>query len=154
MLITAHGLVGAFVGREVGYPPLAFLLGLVSHFLLDAIPHCDGPDDVLGRNENASNSVAQYIIVIVDILFAVAILFYFINNNLSTTGLIWGVVGAELPDIVDNMPFWSRRIRRVLLFKQFHNFHAKIQSIKTPLWIGLTTQYLIAAIFLWLIFQI
>jgi len=152
MLITTHGLVGACIGKEVGYPPLAFLLGLISHFILDSIPHCDGPDDKAGRGENEPNSFAQYAFVAADIIIGVFIVVYLSSNNLASAGLIWGIIGAELPDVIDNVPFWIG-IRKVPGFKQFHAFHAKIQSIKIPLWLGMLSQYSIAAIFLWLILR-
>jgi hypothetical protein len=39
MLVTNHVLSGALIGAAVRRPLPAFLLGVVSHFMLDAIPH-------------------------------------------------------------------------------------------------------------------
>jgi len=152
MLITAHSLLGALIGKEVGYPPLAFLLGFISHFILDSIPHCDGPDDAAGRDENDPNTKAQYALAFLALLLSSAIAIYLFNTGMITTGMIWGVAGALLPDLIDNVPMWKRKIRKLIVFKDFHTFHARIQNIKTPLWLGLLIQYVLAAFFFWLIF--
>ena len=39
MYLTVHGASGLFIGSQVGNPWLAFVLGVVSHFILDMIPH-------------------------------------------------------------------------------------------------------------------
>jgi len=39
MLITNHVLSGALIGAAVRRPVPAFLLGVASHFVLDAVPH-------------------------------------------------------------------------------------------------------------------
>jgi hypothetical protein len=111
MLITAHGLAGALIGKEAGYPPLAFLLGLVSHFVLDSIPHCDGPDDVAGKDESSLTSKTQYVLIVVDLLLFVFVLLivYFFNSDLFNNGMIWGIAGALLPDLIDNVPMWKKK---------------------------------------------
>ncbi|MEI6144372.1 MAG: hypothetical protein WCP91_02140 [Candidatus Berkelbacteria bacterium] len=153
MLISAHALTGAFIGKEIGYPPLAFLAGVVSHLLLDCIPHNDGPDDAVGRSEDDPNTAGQYALVAVDIILAIIAFGYFYTHNMLTAGMFWGAFGGIFPDFVDNNPLWSKRLRKLNGFKQFHQFHYKIQQIKTPMWFGLATQYAIAAIFLWLILR-
>jgi uncharacterized membrane protein len=152
MLVTTHGLLGALIGKEVGFPPLAFLLGFISHFLLDSIPHCDGPDDVAGRDENDPNTKAQYALVSFDLLLSLIIVIYFLNVKLATPAMIWGAIGALLPDLIDNVPLWKKKIRKLAFFKDFHAFHAKIQSIKTSLWFGLSIQYALAIFFFCLIY--
>jgi len=154
MLISVHLLAGGFIGREVGYPPLAFILGVISHLLLDCIPHNDGPDDVLNKSENNSTSVGQYITIAIDVVLVFLALVYISDKSQISSGFFWGAIGGIFPDIVDNFPLWKRQIRKLPVFKQFHSFHYTIQKIKTPMWIGLFTQYLIGAIFLYLIIAI
>ena len=124
MLITAHALTGAFIGKEVGYPPLAFLLGLLSHFALDVIPHCDGPDDKPGKSNGMPKSTGQYFFVLADVI-VLAILFGFLNKQHEVTyGFVWGAVGGIFPDCIDNVPFWSHQLRKLPRIKQFHQFHS------------------------------
>jgi len=153
MLITAHALTGAFIGKEVGYPPLAFLLGLLSHFALDVIPHCDGPDDKPGKSNGMPKSTGQYFFVLADVI-VLAILFGFLNKQHEVTyGFVWGAVGGIFPDCIDNVPFWSHQLRKLPRIKQFHQFHSMIQRIKTPLWFGFLIQYSIMAIFFYLLLR-
>jgi hypothetical protein len=153
MLILAHALTGAYIGKEIGYPPLAFLAGVISHLLLDSIPHNDGPDDIAGKSENDPVSFAQYAIVAADIILTVSAFVYFYTHNLLSTGMFWGAFGGIFPDVIDNFPLWTPTLRKLPVFKQFHQFHYSLQKIKTPMWLGLATQYAIAAIFLWLILR-
>ena len=44
MLITNHVLAGALIGRAARGPATAFALGLVSHLVMDVIPHWGDPD--------------------------------------------------------------------------------------------------------------
>ena len=39
MLITVHFLVGAAIGKYVGQTWLIIILALLSHYILDALPH-------------------------------------------------------------------------------------------------------------------
>ncbi len=41
MTLTTHVAIGAGIGVLVGNPELGFVLGLVSHFMVDMIPHGD-----------------------------------------------------------------------------------------------------------------
>lgn len=44
MILVTHGIIGAAIGRLIpGYPLAAFAGGLISHFLMDAVPHWHYP---------------------------------------------------------------------------------------------------------------
>src|SRR5262249_13848298 len=45
MLVTTHVLAGAAIGALVRRPVAAFGLGVVSHFVMDAVPHWGSGDD-------------------------------------------------------------------------------------------------------------
>jgi hypothetical protein len=140
MLIATHSLVGAAIGVNVSYPPLAFLLGFISHFLLDAIPHCDGPDDVLNRKE--SSSFRQYLVVTIDGVVAIIAIIYF-GLHTENSGFYWGALGGIFPDIIDNVPILKEYTRKIKGFEKFHLFHSWIQSKKTGILAGITIQYAI-----------
>lgn len=151
MLIATHSLVGAFAGKEIGYPPVAFLLGIISHIILDSIPHADGPDDSPDRKESDPHTVGQYLLVAVDIALAIAIFMYFSQDDLLNSSMLWGAAGGIFPDFIDNVPFWSPSLRKWSPIKKFHEFHVKIQSIKLPVVFGLALQYFISVVFFLLI---
>jgi hypothetical protein len=78
MFLSAHLLTGMSVGVAVGNPYLAAPLGLVSHYVLDFLPHFEGsslrePGD---RTEGFKNWV-EWLFVGLDLLFVVFIIFYF-----------------------------------------------------------------------------
>jgi hypothetical protein len=52
MLVTNHVLVGAAIGAVVRRPVPAYLLGVVSHFVCDALPHWGDPR-LSGRERSA-----------------------------------------------------------------------------------------------------
>lgn len=52
MLVTNHVLVGAAIGAVVRRPVPAYLLGVVSHFVCDAVPHWGDPR-LAGRERSA-----------------------------------------------------------------------------------------------------
>ena len=148
MLLATHSLVGAFIGKEIGYPPLAFLLGIISHMLLDAIPHADGPDDKPDQKESDPISFDQYALVAVDIAMGLVVFIYLGSKGELSTSAIWGAIGSILPDALDNVPFYSGKLRSIFSpLKLFHQFHARIQRIKLSMIAGLAVQYAIALIF-------
>lgn len=82
MYFTTHGLVGAAVGAGTGSPAAAVAAGLLSHIVLDVIPHHDasGPRGAL-----------------VDIAVGVAVL-VLLRRPLGPLAW-WGAVAATLPDL-------------------------------------------------------
>ena len=42
MLDTVHVFAGLAIGRQIANPIVAFIVGIISHIILDAIPHWDG----------------------------------------------------------------------------------------------------------------
>ena len=140
MLIATHSIVGAVIGTEVNYPPLAFILGFISHFILDVIPHNDGPDDVVGRT--GPNSINQYLVVAVDGLVAICTIIYF-GQSSESASFFWGALGGITPDLIDNVPILKEYVRKLKVFDKFHQFHYWIQSRKAPLILGIPLQYAI-----------
>ena len=97
MTSGAHAAAGAAIGAIVGAPVLAFTLGVVSHVVLDVVPHYDLPD--------------YRVDVVLTILVAGAV------AALSGwhTGVIWGAVGGFAPDL-ENLLFkmgWIRERQRI-----------------------------------------
>jgi len=154
MTLTTHLSVGAAIGTATGNPALGFFAGLVSHFAMDALPHFDagslgGDSDNIFKNRKAS------IFVSIDIflgIFLIIILFCR-NNNL---GIFWPILGATLPDIIDDSPFWSKYIRKVFPLNYLHKIHEKVQftvTVKKNFWLGILTQLILIAASLIYIFS-
>jgi len=149
MLAASHIVAGGVVGSYIGNPFLAFLVGFILHFILDAIPHFDTiGDNIL--------SFKQMSLIIADLLIGVALIIYVIKPDLSPgSPFIWGAVGGMLPDLLDNVPFWRNAFRKSKVGGKIHNFHGKIQSraLENHPFVGMLTQYIIITLFIWLYFS-
>jgi len=70
--------------------------------------------------------------------------------------MIFGAFGAILPDLIDNMPFWSPRLRKAFPFNYYHLFHEKIHFTiinNKYFWVGILTQVILIACSLWYVLK-
>lgn len=144
MLITPHLLAGAVIADKVGsfsWPVVA--LALLSHFMLDAIPH---------RDEIDKNHLSRKQIVAVLVDFVVGIILLWLVFRGTNIALIaFGVVMGILPDIVDNLPIFLKSLSKTKWWQAYHRFHSNIQQTKPSWVVGLLTQFLvIVGLLLWL----
>ena len=101
MTITTHATIGAVIGQATGNPVLAFVIGFLSHFLIDIIPHGDtGLADNFRIYKKQRKQAVAYSIV--DGI--IAIFFVLLLANVKDIGQMslfsWGIVGAVLPDLL------------------------------------------------------
>lgn len=82
MYFTTHGLVGAALGAAAGSPAGAVAAGLLSHAVLDAVPHHDVPGPRWA---------------LVDIA-AGALLLWLLRRHLGPAAW-WGALAATVPDL-------------------------------------------------------
>lgn len=118
MFLSIHAATGMLIGEHVRTSLVAFLLGLLSHFLWDAIPH---GDDFLARKPGGGRTKAFYYIAFIDILVAttLTIVFYEQAELASFTIISWAICGAVIPDIVTNI----YQLARFKPIKNFNNWH-------------------------------
>jgi len=139
MLIAAHSISAGVVGEVIRNPILAFLLGFVLHFVLDAIPHFDTTDD-------GKFTKRQAVLLAIDGIIGLVFLVYLYMNSSFRLSFMAGVFGGLLPDILDNVPWWEEKFRSSKFGSVFHSFHDKIQSIKLKPILGISIQYIIIII--------
>jgi len=100
MLLSVHATVGAIIGENVNTPLLAFVLGFISHFILDVLPHGDEELVKAYRNDFKNRGMLYLIFFdIVSTIILMLLLFYFHKISLGMT-VIWGVIGGIAPDIM------------------------------------------------------
>ena len=100
MLLSVHATVGAIIGEHVNTPLLAFVLGFISHFILDIIPHGDEALIKAYRND-FKNKGLKYLIIFDLISTAILILLLFYSQKISfNTTVIWGIIGGIAPDFM------------------------------------------------------
>lgn len=126
MTLTTHAAIGAAIGHQMGNPLLGFCLGMISHFLVDMIPHGDGKfaESFLKKQRKTKAAVAY---VTVDA--AIAILFILVLMNLGdyTNRLAFSasIAGSIMPDLLTALADVTKaRILKpfVKLHFFFHNF--------------------------------
>ncbi len=116
VLVTNHVLSGALIGAAVRRPLPAFLLGVASHFALDAVPHWGklGSRHFLG-------------VAVVDGLTGLAAIgtFAAISPPQRRLAVLAGMAGAALPDLDKPSRLWFNKspFPRVV-----DDFHAAVQD--------------------------
>ena len=103
MFITSHVLTGVFISQKVGNPWWVFLLSLLSHFILDFIPH---GDEMIAKWRSQKNPKRRTLLVVtIDLITATV----FILIILANTGeyqlllLMAGIIGSILPDAISHV---------------------------------------------------
>jgi hypothetical protein len=145
MIIVAHIVASGVAGEMTASPLPAFFIGLILHFILDAIPHFDNID-------NHRWTRRQITFTTLDVLISLFLIFYVfavrIDSSLFTNTFVWGSFGGLLPDILDNVPFWSKKFRATKFGKVFHKFHDWLHFIKTGVFWGSMTQIITILFFI------
>jgi hypothetical protein len=116
MFVTTHVLVGAVIGARTRSPAIAFGLGVLSHFVMDAVPHwgADGDHDEFMR------------VAVRDGIGGLAALVAVTASSApgSRRSVLAAAVGAATPDL--DKPF-AEITRRRLWPRPVDRFHQMIQ---------------------------
>lgn len=136
MLFVTHAVVGAAVGSATGNPYTGFVMGALSHHILDAIPHFDqgtfrttrnAPNyvGVAAEESSVGFSFRDWAILAGDIALAGIIFSILISSQPENiTSLLSGALGGLMPDMIDSSPLWSRKLReKSSLVRKYHSFH-------------------------------
>jgi hypothetical protein len=159
MLLATHALAGAILGTLINNPLIAFLIGIASHFILDAIPHIDFPDYKKGSDfpykyNKQKISWPQFNWVAINTLLTILTIAYLLIFYEKSPAYLWGIFGAILPDILEDFPYLKYKYKTITPFKQIHIFHGKIQSIKPPKSWGIFIQYIAGIILVLILLKI
>lgn len=122
---TAHVVVGAAVGAAVGNPVGGLLLGILSHHLLDLIPHWDVGSFYAPTFDPPKLTRRDVLIAAVDGLVAVGLLWFMAVTfgGSQVWALVAGGVGGLLPDIWHHIPWWKSRSRQIT--KRWFSLHER-----------------------------
>jgi hypothetical protein len=169
MLLVTHVAVGAALGEAVrglpDAPLIAFVLGWISHYVLDALPHWEKLYGEKFPSFETQASVkkwprASVISASIDVLLTVLFLAYFVwrdpNGPFYVNPVFWGGLGAILPDLLTNTPFFSGIWGKWPFFKQERFIHkyfhiSRDSQIHMPKYLGLITQLVIFVAAFWII---
>jgi hypothetical protein len=166
MITTGHLLIGGAVGVTTGAlltvepthtnwwaVSLALALGVLSHHLLDLIPHTDAatffPD---------SRRVPLFAIVIVTLEISAG--FMTVGSLFLAQHTTWafaaGAVGGILPDLFDEIPLWQMRFRRNALGGLWHRWHTRLhcRDMAATWRIGLLVDAFVVGAGLWFLLSV
>lgn len=155
MILAPHMMVGGIIGDLVDNIPLALLIGIISHFVFDAIPHLETSTfkSYFGRKEGDKLVKAEMIFEVFEIIIGLILIYFFWKNHQYQWPIFFGALGAILPDLIDNVPFWSWKLRKYPIFKQTHWLHENLHfDLKPRYWyLGLPVYIVIilALIMVW-----
>lgn len=123
MILTAHILIGAAISAKFKDPLVIFLLGLCSHFVLDAIPHWEYPltykghidfdkknlKNELRRLKKQKTRIVYFYRIATDLPFGILLAYFSILFFTLTPPNLFlfaiGVFGALLPDGISLLYF-------------------------------------------------
>ncbi len=155
MILVTHGIIGAAVGRLFPINPLlAFFVGMLSHFIFDAVPHwhykiksiefnADSPKNVFAVNKRL---VFDAFIIALDFLIGLWLaMLIFDRGDFSNYSVFAGVIGGVFPDGLTFLSLiWRTKI--LLLFQKFHHFvHGELNLNLRPI-LGPLSQIAIIAV--------
>jgi hypothetical protein len=136
MVLTPHLLAGAVIGAKTHNLGLIIILGLLSHLILDRIPHWDYPNSGISNfkdHRNFKNLIIDILKIVADGVIGLIIILVIAlekNDLLQPKNIIFmslGVFFATLPDISLILSFliFPEKISKKII--RFHNefFHYK-----------------------------
>ena len=127
MYLTAHGTAGLLIARFIPNPILAFVVGMVSHLVLDFIPH---GDEHIADQKRFSLPQAKHRIAGAALLDGI-LLTFFVLLYIATTPttsyqtIIWAFAGAVLPDILQGIYL----VTNTRWLKEFNHVHQGIHNM-------------------------
>ncbi len=145
MLATAHTLVSAVIITKVPLAYLSLPLVLISHYILDLVPHWDTGT---GLTKGLKTKKTAFWETILDLIVGGSLVFFFFQMNKEFSALLWfAVVLGITPDLIEFPAlFLNKRPRFIKRVIQFHDrCH---QRAKLP-W-GLIPQIILILIILFL----
>ncbi|MBN1585261.1 hypothetical protein JW899_02730 [Candidatus Uhrbacteria bacterium] len=138
MYMVVHAAVGAAAGQAVEHVSVAFVLGVVSHFFLDMIPHGDENlyQAYIGGKGLKKGLLHVGFDVLATIVFCTAI---YLNREVfvAPNVVFWGVVGGLIPDfLVALSGIFRPRRKRGLVWRldRYNAFHRWNHSLLMRKW--------------------
>jgi hypothetical protein len=126
MFITPHTSAALWISTRITDPVLAFILGLVSHFIFDMIPH---GDEKLAEHIEGKKQKFIYLmrVAFVDIILAATLVYFFVSHGPKANPYILysAVFGTWLPDLA-----WiAIEYFKMSKFYWYIAFHGKLHNI-------------------------
>lgn len=119
MTLTTHAAIGAAIGTFVASPLEGFLLGAVSHFLVDMIPHGDNQLADLFRIHKKKKLAVAYVTIDAAIAILFILAMFAMRTSDTNVAFAAAIAGSILPDLLVGL---SDALKFKPL-KKFYKFH-------------------------------
>jgi len=96
MILSVHMLAGAAIGSKVKNYWAIFILAIISHFIMDAIPHWEYTG--LAANVSGDFFMSVTVKALLDILLGVIVIGWLFKYSGLARPTLWGAFCALLPD--------------------------------------------------------
>lgn len=112
MTLTTHAATGMLVAQYTSSPLLGFLAAMMSHYILDAIPH--GDEFIYWRQMHHPKDPFAITVAVFDTLGSIAILLGVLQLAPQYTPMIMvvGAIGGVLPDVLMTIYSQTKRIHQ------------------------------------------
>ncbi len=143
MIITPHMLVGTAIGIHSNNIGMAFLFGLISHYLIDLLPHWEYLDEI------KINRRKDLIKILLDFILGLLVVLFLIWNQPEKMIIVgFAIFGSLLPDFL----IFGYKTFGTKVLKIHYNFHYKIHYFKyLSFWAGLPATLIVIIVSLFLI---
>jgi hypothetical protein len=129
-ILTGAALASLLPTGSTSMKLLGFGLGFASHYILDAMPHWERLYGV-HYNDELPSSYAKWpkhvtVQGITETLIGCAMFFVilvFVVPGPDKALVFLGGLGAVFPDLMDSVPWWSERTKRLPIWRYFTRFH-------------------------------
>lgn len=141
MVSLAHALTGASIACAFPNPVIYVPSSLVSHYILDAIPHYDLGSTIKNYKKNKKTSLC---LAFFDVLFAFFAIMIFGFLTKQKFNFYFGAFLGILPDLIEApLNFFNKKYKFLIIFNKFHGkYHHNSKKMTT----GIITQIITIAL--------
>ena len=127
MILIPHLIIGAIIAIKFNSLPLIIFLALLSHYLLDAIPHIDYSIEGIRKNirKNFFKDISK---IILDV--TVGLIFIILIQHITRVSPIKLATGAFLGTFPDLLTLLFFKFPKSKILKAHSFFHKKIHFLK------------------------
>jgi len=137
MFLTVHASAGVLIGHYAKNIWLAFILGFISHFILDAIPH--GDENLIIDKADITKKEIMKVLALASsdglVMLSVLGLLYMSGQFELTPSIIAAVIGTILPDVFNGIYM----VTKFSWFEKFSHWHFQAHYIFKKYLVSLST---------------
>ena len=141
MFLTIHSTVGVIIGEQTNSIWLAFILGFISHFIFDIIPHGDKKPEEKKTIPKLKRWLFRAGFIDGTVMTITLLLIW--QNNLvgNLLPVLAGVIGAVAPDILSVLYLFTQHSWLKIPYLIHKAVGDLIEKIEYPVWPGLIMQF-------------